>query len=211
MSSWEPDRDRSRDWLDTLLGIVVVVVVAMANGGCLTTNPAAFASPTSEELAVMSRGDDFGWTQGSRSIDEQDFYHVAGDAGAVATIRQRRRVLVGDQLAWQAVGLASISGIVVGGGVMAGGIVWTSESGPVGLLALLPGVGLLMGSVIAVPLAYVYADDAAGMMSAPVLSRSRATATARRYNQRLEADRADRPRRRQRRPRLPPGKRTRRA
>ena len=132
-------------------------------------------------------------------------------AGAVATIRQRRRVLVGDQLAWQAVGLASIGGIVVGGGVMAGGIVWTAESGPVGLLALLPGVGLLMGSVIAVPLAYGYADDAAGMMSSPMLSRSRAVATANRYNKRLDADRADRPRRRQRRPRLPPGKWTRRA
>ena len=57
----------------------------------------------------------------------------------------------------------------------------------------------------------VYADDAAGMMSSPMLSRSRAVATANRYNKRLDADRADRPRRRQRRPRLPPGKWTRRA
>ncbi len=211
MSSWEPDRISSRDGLDILLGIVVVVAVAMVDVGCLTTNPAASAYPTGEELTVTSRGDDFGFTQGSRPIDEQDFYHVAGDDDAVATIRQRRRVLVGDQLAWQAVGLASIGGIVVGGGVMAGGIVWTSESGPVGLLALLPGVGLLMGSVIAVPLAYVYADDAAGMMSSPVLSRSRAVSAAKRYNQRLDADGADRPRRRPRRPRLPPGKRTRRA
>ena len=211
MSSWEHDRDSTRVCLDTLLGVVVVVAVAVADGGCLTTNPAAFVHPTGEELTVMGSGDDFGFTQGSRAIDEQDFYHVAGDAGAVASIQQRRRVLVGDQLAWQAVGLASIGGIVVGGGVMAGGIVWTAESGPVGLLALLPGVGLLMGSVIAVPLAYVYADDAAGMMSSPMLSRSRAVATANRYNKRLDADRADRPRRRQRRPRLPPGKWTRRA
>ena len=48
MSSWEHDRDRTRDCLDILLGVVIVVVVAMADGGCFTTNPAAFACPAGE-------------------------------------------------------------------------------------------------------------------------------------------------------------------
>jgi hypothetical protein len=119
---------------------------------------------------------------------------------AEAALREHRVVVVG----------AGIGGIVVGAGVMAGGIVWTTIAGPIGLVALLPGVGLMMGSIVAVPLAYVYADDAATFMSRPMLPKSRASAAANRYNKRLgTTSSGDRPRRRQRR--LRPHQRRRRA
>ena len=183
-----------------LLGLALCLVVVVNGAGCLAANPAYGLRPSGEPLSVVGSGQNIGFRQGSRPIDEQDFYSIAGDGGAADTIRNRRRSLVVEQMAWQAVGLAGIGGIVVGAGVMAGGIVWTTVAGPIGLVALLPGVGLMMGSIVAVHLAYVYADDAASFMSRPMLPKSRATAAANRYNKRLgTTSSGERPRRRQRR------------
>ena len=172
-----------------LLGLALCLVVVVNGAGCLAANPAYGLRPSGEPLSVVGSGQNIGFRQGSRPIDEQDFYSIAGDGGAADTIRNRRRSLVVEQMAWQAVGLAGI-----------GGIVWTTVAGPIGLVALLPGVGLMMGSIVAVPLAYVYADDAASFMSRPMLPKSRATAAANRYNKRLgTTSSGERPRRRQRR------------
>jgi len=176
--------------------LVVVAVVAVAGTGCLTTNPARGVKATGEYLSVTDAG---GFRQGERAIDEQDFYRIAGDTQAVGAVRQRRLNLVAEQMAWQAAGLAGIGGLVLGAGVMAGGIVWTTVSGPIGLVALLPGVGLFMTSLVLVPLAYVWAADAADAMIAPTFSIQRARTAADRYNRRLDGASSSSPPRRRRR------------
>jgi hypothetical protein len=176
--------------------LVIVAIGAVVATGCLTTNPARGVKATGEHLFVTAHG---GFRQGDRAIDEQDFYRIAGDTQAVAAVRQRRLNLVAEQMAWQAAGLAGIGGLVVGAGVMAGGIVWTTVSGPIGLVALLPGVGLFTTSLVLVPLAYVWAADAADAMGAPTFSVERARTVAERYNRRLEgATSSSSPRRRRR-------------
>jgi hypothetical protein len=65
---------------------------------------------------------------------------------------------------YDAVGAGSIAAIVVAGGLLAGGIVWTTTSGPIGLIAVIPGAVLLMASIVAVPLAFVAARDAGAQM-----------------------------------------------
>jgi hypothetical protein len=178
--------------------VVVVLVVGVGAGGtgCLTTNPARGAKATGEYLSVTEHG---GFRQGGQAIDEQDFYRIAGDSLAVAAVRHRRLNLVAEQMAWQAAGLAGIGGLVLGAGVMAGGIVWTTASGPIGLVALLPGVGLFMTSLVLVPLAYVWAADAADAMTAPTFNVQRARTAADRYNRRLDGASSSSPPRKRRR------------
>jgi hypothetical protein len=184
--------------LRRVLVALVVVVVAGGSGACLTTNPARGARATGEYLSVADNG---ALRQGGQLLDEQDFYRIAGDKSAAAAVRTKRMNLVAEQVAWQGVGLASIGGLVLGAGVMAGGIVWVSASGPIGLIALLPGVGLFMTNLVLVPLAYVWAADAADAMYQPVFGRDRARAAAERYNRRLDgATDTRRPARRRQRP-----------
>jgi hypothetical protein len=179
-----------------LVVVIVVVLVGGGGAGCLTTNPARGVKATGESLSVTGSG---GFRQGGQAIDEQDFYKIAGDTQAVAAVRQRRLNLVAEQMAWQATGLAGIGGLVLGAGVMAGGIVWTTTSGPIGLVALLPGVGLFMTSLVLVPLAYVWAADAADAMHAPTFTVERARAAADRYNRRLDGASSSSPPRKRRR------------
>lgn len=166
-----------------LVAALVVIVSTGGGSGCLTTSPAGGARATGEHLSVADNG---GFRQGNAAIDEQDFYKIAGDRAAVASVRTRRMNLVAEQVVWQALGLAGVGGMLVGGGVMAGGIVWVSTSGPIGLIALLPGVGLFMTSLVMVPLAYSWAADAADAMHRPTFGQDRARTAADRYNRRLD-------------------------
>jgi hypothetical protein len=169
--------------MNLLWRVVVVCFVVVGGNACLTTNPARGVKASGAPLSVTGAG---GFRQGDQAIDEQDFYRIAGDTEAVAAVRQRRLNLVAEQMAWQATGLAGIGGLVLGAGVTAGGIVWTTTSGPIGLIGLLPGVGLFMSSLVLVPLAYAWAADAADAMTAPTFSIQRARAAAERYNRRLD-------------------------
>lgn len=84
-----------------------------------------------------------------------------------------------------AAGAGGIGGIVVGGGALAGGIVWTVDQGPIGLLLLIPGALLLTGSIVAVPVGYAMAASAADELTGEyVLPPERAKAAAKRHNNR---------------------------
>ncbi len=180
--------------LTRAVAAVFVVVSAVGASGCLTTNPANNIRATGEALSV--EGGRF--RQGGTPIDEQDFYAIAGDKSAVATIRQQRASLTVEQIAWQATGLAGIVGIGADGGVMAAGIVITSEYGPIGLTALLPGVFFMTGSIVLVPLAYVWAAEAADAMYVQVTPTARAQKAADRYNDHRRKPSSSKRRRRQR-------------
>ncbi len=168
---------------------VVFVVANLCSVGCLTTNPARGVRANGEALSASNGR----LRQGTAVLDEQDFYTIAGDTAAVGTIQRRRASLTAEQIAWQATGLAGIGGIVIGAGGLAAGIVVLDVYGPIGLAVLLPGVFLMTGSIVLVPLAYVWADEAADAMYARTFSTARAREAADRYNDRRRAP----PRRRQ--------------
>jgi hypothetical protein len=156
-----------------LLAVVVNLVALLALApatGCVALNPARHVRATGERLSVDERG----FRQGDEALDEQDFYALVGDDEAVRRIRARRRALLGDQFAGQAMGAAGVGAALVGAAAMTGGIVWTAEQGAPGLLLLLPGVFVLFGGMVVAPLGYVWADDAADAMDDRVLPVSRA-------------------------------------
>ncbi len=166
--------------METLAACALVIASSAA---CLTANPAMHQRATGEALVVDSRGY---LRQGRAAVDEQDFYEIAGDAAAVQAVRGRRAKIFAAELATQlGVGYGGVAGAVVGGGALAGGIVWTVIDGPIGLIGLIPGALLLTASIVAIPLGFAYAADIGDEMYDPVLPGARAEAAARRYNQRL--------------------------
>ncbi|HEY4224049.1 MAG TPA: hypothetical protein VGO62_21990 [Myxococcota bacterium] len=169
------------------VGAVLCAAACCASAaGCLTTNPAGLSRTTGEALSVDSHTDPPRLRQGSSAIDEQDFYEIAGDAASVQMIRAHRQAIVWKQAGAQLGGYAGIGGIVVGGGALAGGIVWTVQDGPIGLVALLPGALIVTGSIIAIPVGFASAADYADMESEPLLPSGRALAAAKRYNKTLD-------------------------
>jgi hypothetical protein len=162
--------------------ISLSLLVVLLGSGCLTLNPANQVRANGEALRV---DDDGALRQGNSEIDEQDFYAIAGDKKALAQVRNHRFDLITTQIAGQVAGAAGIGGIVIGGGTLAGGIVWTADQGPIGLLLLIPGALVLTGSIIAVPVGYAMAANAADELTTEyVLPRERASAAAKRYNAR---------------------------
>lgn len=161
--------------------MAAVTALCLGGSGCLTVNPATHPRRTNDDLHVSPRSS-APFRQGKRPVDEQDFYELAGDRGAVNLIKNERRTLVGTQMAWQGMGLLSIAGVGVGAGGLAAGVVWVQQEGPIGLIALLPGTFLMMGSIVAIPLSYVYAADAADAMVEPILPMSRAEKAADKAN-----------------------------
>ncbi len=159
----------------------VLVTLAFANG-CLTLNPANQVRANGQPLGV---DDDGALRQGNSELDEQDFYAISGDKRALQEVRNHRFDLITTQIAGQVAGAAGIGGIAIGGGTLAGGIVWTVDQGPIGLLLLLPGALVLTGSIIAVPVGYAMAANAADELTGDyVLPQERARAAAKRYNSR---------------------------
>lgn len=163
-----------------LVVVALVLAASSSAAGCLSLNPARHPRPSDAELRV----DGGRFYQGGTQLDEQDFYEVAGDKNAVRTIRNHRTALIGEQLGGQAAGAGGIGGVVVGGAGLAGGIVWTVQDGPIGLVMLIPSALLLTGSIVAIPVGYVAAAEAADELESgePLLPLSRAKDAARRRN-----------------------------
>lgn len=176
--------------------VLPLALVALTAGGCLTLNPANQTKATGAPLVVDARGGSYRLLQGRSPIDEQDFYGIAGDGAAQREVRATRNDLVASQIAGQSAGAGGIGAALAGGGALAGGIVWTAQDGPIGLVLLLPGALLLTAGVVAIPVGYAMAASAADELwqasSSPLLPQQRAEAAASRYNRRRSSRGASR-------------------
>lgn len=160
--------------------IAVVSAVCLQASGCLTVAGSGMHDATGEALSSPRPGD---FRQGRSRIDEGDFYRIAGDARAVSAIQQHRSGLVAEQIGWQVFAFSGIPGIVASSAALAGGIVLLTEyDNDLGIALVVPGALFLMGSIAAIPLGFVYADEAGDAMLAPVLPHGRALDAADRYN-----------------------------
>ncbi len=166
-----------RTSLPTVLAIALVGVGA---SGCLTVAGSGLNDATGDSLAAPAPGD---FRQGRSRIDEEDFYRIAGDARAVEAIRQHRAGLVNEQIWLQVLAYSGIPAIVASSVALGGGIVMLSEyDNDLGIALVVPGALLLMGSIAAIPLGLVYAEEAGEEMLYPVLPHERALDAADRYN-----------------------------
>lgn len=163
----------------------IIVFVAMSfvgtwATGCLTLAASGYASDTGDPLSSPRHG---AFRQGRTPIDEEEFYAIAGDDHAVAIVRAQREGLVAEQIGWQIVGYGAIPVMLAGIGGLAGGIALLDEDiDGLGAGVLVAGTLVMVASFIAIPLGFVFAEDAAEAMSDPVLPHGRALDAADRYN-----------------------------